>query len=64
MFFILIICFHPNQNHLEEAAQESVIERIVLYPEKVENGELYDSFIHLETKFQSLGFYSLSLNEL
>lgn len=47
-----------------EAAQEPVIERIILYPEGVENSELYDSFICLETKFQSLGFYSLSLNEL
>ena len=51
MFFVLIICSHPNQNHLEEVAQESVIERIILYPERFENGELYDSFICLKIKF-------------
>ena len=39
-------------------------ERIIPYPERVENAEWYGSFIYLKTEFQSLGFYNLSLNEL
>ena len=80
LFWFYFLGFDINQNQLEEVTEESGIleinddyvlqqfrqnyERIIPYPESVENAEWYDSFIYLETEFQSLGFYNLSLNEL